>query len=66
MALKKIGAIWEKRSKKGRKYLRLSFNGDVPKEIFLTAFKNTYKKGKQPDWNVYIDVEEEEVNDDEV
>jgi len=68
MALKKVGAIWEKRSKKGKKYLSLkvSLDGDISNIVYLTAFKNTYKKRNQPDWNIYIDVEEEEVNDDEV
>ena len=52
--MEKIGAIWIRKSKKGREYLRISFQNK-----WYMAFKNrNKKKKKQPDCIIYQDIEE--------
>ena len=61
----KIGALWVKENKNGKKYLsgEIEFNGE---KVRIVIFKNTYKKEKKhPDYIIKKSENKQEKNPEE-
>ena len=58
----KIGALWEKESRKGQSFMsgEIEVNG---RKVKIVCFKNTHKEegDKRPDWNI-LESEERKSN----
>jgi uncharacterized protein (DUF736 family) len=65
--LKRVGALWFKKSKSGNKYLSISLNLDGNKVINLLAFENSRKKTKNyPDYEIFQKIETKESQDNNI
>lgn len=58
---KKIGSFWIKKTKADRQYLsgniEIKLKDGTTQKVFLSVYKNDYKKDNNPDFNIYqIDV----------
>lgn len=54
--MQKCGALWEKTTKKGDTFLSGIIGGKK-----IVAFRNSYKQGNQPDWNVFPEQSREQL-----
>ena len=60
MALKKIGALWTKESKKGGEFLSGTLDLGVLGEVRIMVFKNEKTEENHPDYTVQLVVPDEE------
>ena len=60
MALKRIGALWEKTDKKGRDYLSGTIDLGVLGEMNIMIFQNDKVEEHHPDWAIHLVQEDKE------
>ena len=54
MALKRIGALWNKTGKENRDYMSGAVEMGALGHINVMVFPNNKKEEKQPDWTVHL------------
>ena len=59
MALKRIGALWNKTDKKGQDYMSGTLEMGALGHINIMIFQNEKAEENHPDWSVQLVVEDE-------
>lgn len=60
MALKRIGALWNKKDKSGKDFMSGTLDLGALGEAKIMIFKNEKKEENHPDWAAQLLVESEE------
>ena len=59
MGLKRVGALWNKKDKKGRDYMSGTVEFGNLGAINIMAFKNEKTEENHPDWTIHLITEDE-------